>query len=132
MTSQIEIPENFVQEFINENDVNGSENEPEFIPDEQTKAGMDVFMDIAEKTFLFAFERFDEVAKEKDLPGLGAVPAEDVSTLSFIVVKKHVPEQWLANTPEFALASVLSGILINNLIQLRKNRSKTDGQKNNE
>lgn len=124
MNSEIKIPENFISEFLSEE----SQPETELTGRAQNDEKQQIFLDVAEKTLTFAFNAIDEHCKQRQLPGLGKVNPDELSELSFIVAKKHIPASYLQNSPEIALVSVLGGIAVNNYLAFQK-LQKNEGAK---
>ena len=123
MSSEIDIPDGFINDFISENSV--SENSVSDTTETElagSPANSETVQKIVRQTLDFAFSAFDEMAKDRDLSGLGNVKPADASELTYIVLDKNFSEKLLNYSPEAALFSLFSGIAINNYISFQKQK----------
>ena len=118
MSSEIDIPDGFINDFIAENPVSDT-TETELAGDTENS---ETVQKIVRQTLDFAFSAFDEMAKDRELSGLGNVKPADASELTYIVLDKNFSEKLLNYSPEAALFSLFSGIAINNYISFQKQK----------
>jgi len=106
----IKIEQDVIDSFKEKYNKNDEEQQPE---EESTNERIENKIHGLDKFADFIFSKINDVAKQKheDL-GISDDELEKLSDLSIIVAKKHIPADFLENSPEGLLFLIISGILV--------------------
>lgn len=114
---KIEIPDDLLSEFS-----------ASFITEETENPG--VTSAAIEKAAAWLLTTADNTAKEKGLPGLGKMKADDLAELVVIVARRNLGSKFLEQSPEIMLASVAAGIIGSNILAARAMKKETPEPEN--
>lgn len=124
-TEGIEIPEGYIEGFLNDTpEPGGGGMEP--------NPRREISLGLAENTLQIFFESFDEAAKDRGGTGLGKVPSRDLAKLSRLSLEDILPDHVLENSPHYALLATLTGIGAQNYVAIRRHNKSAKKEKTTE